>query len=600
MKIRRLLLITGLILILGNIHGQDAIIDSLEQALDTARTTKSKFRILNLLCQHTTQKDRQKAMYFAKMYDSLAHEVDDTYQKGRAKVLIGSVDFISGDYPKATEAFLSAMIDFEEVRDSGQIGALHNNLAAVAWAQKDTFGAINYLQQAIPYYTGSTRLRRLIINHNNLGNMLKITGQFEEAEKYLLKSIEYIHDINLPDELGGPYAMLADLAVKRKFSEQAEIYANDALKYLSPTKDLQLIQGVWLTKAQVALEMNEMENARVCLTEAQRITRENNIRNVEAGLISRWIEYYEKTGDFRNAFLHSEQLRQLNDSLLNADRDRNLTELREKFEADKKEKEISLLNVQNDLIQTKMMAGKRQNIGLLTGLILLAGISLVLFRLYQKIEKQNKVISTALLEKDTLLREIHHRVKNNLQVISSLLSLQSKYILDENALDALRQGQDRVRSMALIHQDLYQNDNLRGVNAKIYLTKLVENLLRSYKIREDEIRLDIRVEPVNLDVDTMIPLGLMMNELISNALKHAFKTAPEPTISIVLSEQGNNLYLEIADNGTGVADIGAMEKKSFGFSLIKMFATKLKADLDVQSDGGFKVKMKIRNFEKAA
>lgn len=600
MKIQRFLITIWMILLVGIVHSQHSVVDSLQQALDTAQTVKSKFRILNLLCQHTTQKDRNLAMYYARTYDSLAQDIDDTYQKGRAKVLIGSVDFMSGDYEKAAVAFLTAMTAFENLKDSAQIGALYNNMSGIAWAQRDTFGAINYLQQAIPFYSGSTRIRRLIINHTNLGNMLIVAGQYDEAEKYLLKAIEYIHEIKIPSELGLPYSMLSDLYVKKKLYEQAEIYANNALKYLSVTKDVQTILGVWRTKAQVALERDQLENARICLTEAQKIVEENNIRSVEKGLLSSWLDYYRKVGDFRNAFNFSEQIRHLSDSLLHADRDRNLTELREKFEADKKEKEIAVLSMQNDLIETKMQASKRQNMGLIIGLLLLMGISTILFKLYQKIEKQNKVISIALREKDTLLREIHHRVKNNLQVISSLLSLQSKYIQDENALDALRQGQDRVRSMALIHQDLYQNINLRGVNAEVYLTKLLENLLRSYKIREDEIKLDIQVEPINLDVDTMIPLGLMMNELISNALKHAFVNTTEPKIRISLWEQNQYLHLEIADNGTGVADLKEMEKKSFGFSLIKMFATKLKADLDIQSKQGFEVKMKIKQFEKAA
>ncbi|MBK8503888.1 MAG: sensor histidine kinase [Saprospiraceae bacterium] len=284
---------------------------------------------------------------------------------------------------------------------------------------------------------------------------------------------------------------------------------------------------------------------------------------------------------------------------MDTERDRNLTELRERFETDKKEKEIAFLNMKNELNVVNMQASRRQSTFLFIGLILFAGVSIVLFKLFRKIKNQHQTISITLKEKDTLLREIHHRVKNNLQVISSLLSLQSKYILDEHALDALRQGQDRVRSMALIHQDLYQSNNLQGVNARIYLTKLLENLLRSYNIREDEIRLEIQVDPIQLDVDTMIPLGLMMNELISNALKHAFKTSKDHLIRLILTDQGKDLYVEIADNGTGVDDLEAMQHKSFGFSLIKMFATKLKAQLDIENQEGFRVKMKIRQFQKA-
>ncbi len=190
MKIQRFLITIWMILLIGIVHSQHSVVDSLQQALDTAQTVMSKFRILNLLCQHTTQKDRNLAMYYARTYDSLAQEINDTHQKGRAQVLIGSVDFMSGDYEKAAVAFLTAMTAFEDLKDSAQIGALYNNMSGIAWAQRDTFGAINYLQQAIPFYSGSTRIRRLIINHTNLGNMFIVAGQYDEAEKYLLKAID--------------------------------------------------------------------------------------------------------------------------------------------------------------------------------------------------------------------------------------------------------------------------------------------------------------------------------------------------------------------------------------------------------------------------
>ncbi|NND32942.1 MAG: hypothetical protein HKN76_10145 [Saprospiraceae bacterium] len=579
---------------------QSAIIDSLQKALPKAESSSEKFKILNKLCQHTTSVNRDLAMKYALIYDSLAHDINDPYQLARAKVLIGSVDFTSGEYEKAAEAFLSAVSDFSAINDSSQVGAMHNNLSAIAWAQKDTMGAINYLLEAIPYYTGSTRLRRLIINHTNLGGLLRVAGRYDEAKKYLLRAIDYVNELKTPQELGGPYSSLTQIALEQGDVRQAKVYATLALHHLSATKDIQTIQSVWRVKAKIASKENDFPEMKRCLDLAQEITDGNNLKTMEAGLLSDWKEYFVKIGDYRNAFHYSEKLRLKNDSTLNLERDRNLTELREKFEMDKKEKEIALLSVQNDLNETKILASRRQNTGLLFGLVILGLFSIILWRLFSKIKTQNLLISYALQEKDTLLREIHHRVKNNLQVISSLLSLQSKYIHDENAIDALKQGQSRVRSMALIHQDLYQSDNLKGVNAQIYFSKLLDNLLHSYKIKDGDITMDVRVDPIILDVDTMIPLGLVINELISNALKHAFSSASDPTIKVRLQEVDELLVLEISDNGSGVADINEMQNKSFGFSLVKIFASKLKADLAMKSEAGFSVEMKIKQFEKAA
>ena len=147
---------------------------------------------------------------------------------------------------------------------------------------------------------------------------------------------------------------------------------------------------------------------------------------------------------------------------------------------------------------------------------------------------QNTIVFEALKEKDFLLREIHHRVKNNLQVISSLLSLQARQIGDKNIQKAINEGRSRVRSMALIHQNLYQNENLTGVSVERYLSNLLSELFDTYKVDSDKITLHFNIQDIDLDVDTMVPFGLILNELISNCLKHAF---PNMIIHIIATMQ---------------------------------------------------------------
>ena len=216
------------------------------------------------------------------------------------------------------------------------------------------------------------------------------------------------------------------------------------------------------------------------------------------------------------------------------------------------------------------------------------------------INEQNSIISTALTEKEILLKEIHHRVKNNLQVISSLLALQGKYISDDHALDALWQGQDRVQSMALIHQDTYQTNNLKGVNTQDYFEQVVDNLFDSYNISEEEITLELEVAPLMLDVDTMIPLGLVINELVSNSLKHAFKKESNGKIEVKLKEVTQELILKVSDNGKGIVSLNEIEGKSFGYELIKAFAKKLKAEIAIDNSEGFAIELRIKNYKTAA
>jgi len=173
-------------------------------------------------------------------------------------------------------------------------------------------------------------------------------------------------------------------------------------------------------------------------------------------------------------------------------------------------------------------------------------------------------ITASLREKELLLKEVHHRVKNNLQVISSLLYLQSDKIKDQQALDIFRDSQNRVRSMALIHEKLYQAKDLTRVDLAEYLHNLIGYLFRSYGTQAAAIRLQIQAEGVFLSIDTAMPCGLIINELVSNALKHAFASA----VTVKIGANDNYVHLEVFDNGKGF-DTDCLVK-SGGMGLVNM------------------------------
>lgn len=262
-----------------------------------------------------------------------------------------------------------------------------------------------------------------------------------------------------------------------------------------------------------------------------------------------------------------------------------------KYETEKKEAEIVKLSLEDKLNQSRI---KQQNIVLTISILGLGILSFLLYRLFgqkKKIQAQNLIISTALSEKDILLKEIHHRVKNNLQVISSLLRIQSNQTDDEVAVDALRDSQSRVQSMSLIHQDLYQHDNLTGINMKDYLEKLTRSLFDTYNVSENRIKLKTDIEDISLDVDTVVPLGLIINELVTNALKYAFPNEQSGQVDVSLSSKDNHLLLSVKDNGIGM--IRSVEDKGFGSGLIQAFVNKLDAQLSSSSNEGTEVNLQI-------
>ncbi|MCU7496335.1 MAG: PAS domain S-box protein [Ignavibacteria bacterium] len=196
-------------------------------------------------------------------------------------------------------------------------------------------------------------------------------------------------------------------------------------------------------------------------------------------------------------------------------------------------------------------------------------------------------IRTSLREKEILLKEIHHRVKNNLQVISSLLNLQSGFIKDEMALDMFRNSQNRVKSMALIHEKLYQSGDLSSIRFGEYVRSLVNNLFKSYHTNYNAISLKIDVpEDVSLGVDSAIPCGLILNELVTNALKYAFKDRSSGEIGILFSSDGENNKLTVYNNGTEfpLDEVDLINPKTLGLQLVSILASQLKGSFQLKTD----------------
>jgi len=219
-------------------------------------------------------------------------------------------------------------------------------------------------------------------------------------------------------------------------------------------------------------------------------------------------------------------------------------------------------------------------------------------------------IKTSLAEKEVLLKEIHHRVKNNLQVISSLLNLQSGYISDISALQMFKESQNRVRSMSLIHEKLYQSKDLARIDFAEYIKDLANYLFRMYRRQAYNAKIRIDAEDVSLDIDTAIPCGLIVNELISNSLKYAFPTENEASvkrresegeIGVELRSNDDHLMLIVSDNGIGLPeDLDFRETESLGLQLVNTLTEQLEGNIELIRKGGttFKITFKKPKNEK--
>ncbi len=213
--------------------------------------------------------------------------------------------------------------------------------------------------------------------------------------------------------------------------------------------------------------------------------------------------------------------------------------------------------------------------------------------LFQRQKAQVK-LKTALAEKEVLLKEVHHRVKNNLQIVSSLLQLQSQTLKDPEIIKVLRESQNRIESISLIHKNLYTSANIGQIDVADYISNLAASLLISYQICPGKISLETDIDSVSLNVDQAIACGLVINELISNALKHAFPNQQVGKISIALHNAGNSIEMTIRDNGIGLPDnLDWRNTDSLGLSLVHDLVTEqLEGDITLERDRGtvFKIK----------
>lgn len=309
--------------------------------------------------------------------------------------------------------------------------------------------------------------------------------------------------------------------------------------------------------------------------------------------------YYDKTGDYRTSTSYLKRNIRIRDSIdekdakikkqqLTAVLSQDLENSRNMFEEQKLELEKSRI----DIIE------KDRDISLVFILLVFALLGLTgLVYAYQKsiksqrlIKEQKHIIENALVEKDSLLKEIHHRVKNNLQMVSSLLSLQTKNTRSKAAIEALEEGKSRVKAMALIHQKLYQNDDLSVIEMQGYIESLINSVQSVYKKGGHNINITIDAEGVELDIDRAIPFGLILNELVSNSFKYAFPDDDDDgKIYIHLRKiSGQSGFFEYTDNGVGLPeDTEERANSSMGIRLMNRLANQLQTNLntDKTADG---------------
>jgi two-component sensor histidine kinase len=333
-----------------------------------------------------------------------------------------------------------------------------------------------------------------------------------------------------------------------------------AMNYLKEAKPLITRLGVVVKKLEEAGEENEEAEWGWC-------------RDLEL--------YYEKIGDYKKALLAKRKADMYYSRLYQ----RN-----SKHELDRTREEYKVKAYADELKKAKARQQQQQIITLsVVGLMML--FSAVAYAVYRRINYDKKLISTqkaileeTLIEKETLIKEVHHRVKNNLQIILGLLEKQSMKTSDETTRKLLQEGQNRVFSMALVHQSLYQSDNLSAIDIQQYFTSLAQNIQTSQQFPQHQIAIEIDVDDVKMNVDTAIPLGLILNELLTNCYKYAFVGRKSGLIAVSFKPIESGYCFTVKDDGVGIShDIDWSKSQSLGLTLVHGLVRQLSGSFEVIS-----------------
>ncbi|WP_300358823.1 histidine kinase dimerization/phosphoacceptor domain -containing protein [Fluviicola sp.] len=411
---------------------------------------------------------------------------------------------------------------------------------------------------AMKYYKDAKQKMKRIVNpyletkiNNNIANILMNTGNTPEALKIYKKAIVQYRKINQPlDEL------LILYNIGRQYREVKMI--DSSLYYNN-----------------------------LCLSLALKVHSLEDITYSYSGLK----ESYQILGDYKTALHYNELMNVYQDSLqMNANKVR-IARLEADYEL-RRGKEI--IQIQ----KRKLILTKRKTTFALLALFIASSLiilGLFYFRKSRKlnqalkqsnaeIREQNKTIDKALHEKEVLLKEVHHRVKNSLQIVSSLLNLQESQLTDEIAIDALRNSKIRIQTIALMHQSLYQSDaDLGRVNSASYLQNILSLQLQALSVKTKQIETYTDFEDLELSIDQAVPLGLIASELINNALKHAYKETKNPHLSLITKMVDNELLLKISDNGSGFESNDFRNHFSLGLEIVEALNNQLHGKMECPS-----------------
>ena len=528
--------------------------------------------------------------------------------------LLAAVCTAKGNYHQSLFYALEAVKSMHATGDSASAGFFYGRLAgiykelghldkSIEWYRR----SVGYFQQSVeraihsPMYRYNTHLIRALI----------LQKKEAEALQLLLNTRDRFPPVRMSDKqalaisLGDCYTALKQYQLAEQYYLEMVAWEEKMDQGNTFTFDVYYLMGEFY------INTLRYDLARPYLSKAMALSPGIAIVSRIRDLHYLMFKVDSATGNYLSAITHFNKHKILNDSLFNENKSRQIEELQVKYETGKKEENIDILEQKNQLQQGQLRQAKLTGNLTIGAVILLLIIVALLYNRYrtrqrnnqrlelkqEEINAKNTSLQQLVAEKDKLLdekewlvKEIHHRVKNNLQIIISLLNTQTAYLDNEAALTAIRDSQHRMRAMSLIHQRLYQSEVNSSIDMQHYIRELVEYLDDNFNLGH-RIRFDLQMEKIDMDVAQAVPVGLILNEAVTNAIKYAFPDNRIGTITVSMSHTADsNLLLVVSDNGRGLPDGFDITKiKSLGMSLMQGLTRQLNGTFRIINNDGLQI-----------
>lgn len=496
---------------------------------------------------------------------------------------------------KASYAYLKII---EEIHDTASLGGAMESLGENLIASGNLAEGHKYLVKSLEIATQNNDNAEMQMGNMALGEFNLKTGNLPAAKAYFIKTrdlaeiagdgrtVGYVHGLigNVYKQMGKYHEALEQYLLAIEHSDQ-EIRSGRILEIYAHIGFVLTMLGKYKLAKAAFLEVGNPYNPPG--TALLRKTYFEGLYKLDSA-----------TGNWKDAYKHYNLFVALKDSNFNKETLRTLVASQTQYEADKKEAILKTAQEKKDLVlqeETKRQRYIRN--AAFTGLGLVLLFMLFVYKQRNRIAREKKRSDQLVQEKELLLREIHHRVKNNLEVVSSLLALQSAQIDDPNTKEAMLAGQNRVHSIGIVHQKLYQGTNLGAIEMKDYFINLSESILDSFGA-EKRVTIECAMDQLDVDIDTAVPLGLIVNELLTNTLKYAFPEGQSGKVRIKLQKQTDGaLHLEVSDDGVGKS--GITQGTGFGGQLVALLTQQLGGSMREEVKDGTHIYFEFKTIKAA-